>query len=60
MGRRTKGSLDQWVVGPQGSNHIHDVLSLNNPKFWNYINNVYPAKLKIKHTTDADHRASYI
>ena len=32
----------------------------NNPKFGNYINDIYPAELEIKDTTDADHRASYL
>ena len=35
------------------------MLSINNPKFGNYIVDIYPAELEIKDTTDADHRASY-
>ena len=38
--------------------YIDDVLSLNNPKFGDYINYIYPAELEIKETTDADHHAS--
>ena len=38
--------------------YIDDVLSTN--KFWNYKDDIYPAELEIKDTTDADHRASYL
>ena len=40
--------------------YIDDVLAINNPKFGNYIDDIYPAELEIKDTTDADHRASYL
>ena len=40
--------------------YIDDVLSINNPKFGNYIDDIYPAELEIKNTTDADRRASYL
>ena len=40
--------------------YIDDVLSINNPKFGNYIDDIYPAELEIKDTTDADHRVSYL
>ena len=36
------------------------MLSVNNPKFGNYIVDIYPAELDIKDTTDANHRASYL
>ena len=36
------------------------MLSINNPKFENYINDIYPAELEIKDANDADHRASYV
>ena len=36
------------------------MLSINIPKFGNYIDDIYPAELEIKDTTDADHRASYL
>ena len=36
------------------------MLSINNPKFGNYIVDIYLAELEIKDTTDADHRASYL
>ena len=39
--------------------YIDDVLSINNPKFGDYINSIYPVELEIKDTTDADHHASY-
>ena len=34
--------------------------AMNNPKFGNYIVDIYPAEVEIKDTTDADHRASYL
>ena len=48
--------LPNLFVSPTGD----DVLSINNPKFGNYIDDIYPAELEIKDTTDADHRASYL
>ena len=35
-------------------------MSINNPKFVDYINIIYPVELEIKYTTDAGHRASYL
>ena len=40
--------------------YIDDVLSINNPKFGDYINIIYPVELEIKDTTDAEHLASYL
>ena len=40
--------------------YIDDVLSINNSKFGDYINIIYPVELEIKDTTDADHHASYL
>ena len=40
--------------------YICDVFSINNPKFGNYIDHIYPAELEINYTTDADHRVSYL
>ena len=37
--------------------YIDDVLSINNPNFGNYIDDMYPAELEIKDTTDTDHRS---
>ena len=33
---------------------------MNNPKFWEYINDIYPEELEIKDTTDAHNKASYL
>ena len=33
--------------------YIDDVLSLNNPKFGDYIDVIYPQELQIQDTTDA-------
>ena len=40
--------------------YIDDVFSINNPKFGDYINIMYPIELEIKDTTDGDHHASYL
>ena len=40
--------------------YIDDVLSINNPKFGDYIDYIYPVELEIKDTTDVDHQASYL
>ena len=40
--------------------YIDDVLSINNLKFGDYIDFIYPVELEIKDTTDADHHASYL
>ena len=40
--------------------YIDDVLSLNNPKFNNYIDVIYPKELDIKDTTDAPKWANYL
>ena len=39
---------------------IDDVLSLNNPKFNDYIDVIYPKELEIKATTDAPKWANYL
>ena len=36
------------------------MLSLNNPLFIDHINDIYPAELEIKDTTDAHNHASYL
>ena len=36
------------------------MLSINNPKFGDYIDYIYPVEVEIKDTTDADHQASYL
>ena len=40
--------------------YIDDVLSINKPKFGDYIDYIYPVELEIKNTTDADRQASYL
>ena len=40
--------------------YIDDVLSLNNPKFSDYIDVIYPEELEIKDTTDAPKWAKYL
>ena len=40
--------------------YIDDVLSLNNPKFSDYVDFIYPEDLEIKDTTDSPTHASYL
>ena len=40
--------------------YIDDVLSLNNSKFDNYVERIYPNKLEIKNTTDIVNFVSYL
>ena len=40
--------------------YIDDVLSLNNSKFCNFVDRIYPIDLEIKDTTDTDRSASYL
>jgi len=40
--------------------YIYDVRTLNNPKFGDFVDLVYPIKLEIKDTTETDRSASYL
>jgi hypothetical protein len=40
--------------------YIDDVLSLNNSRFGEFIDRIYPIELEIKDTTDTDRSASYL
>ena len=40
--------------------YIDDVLSINNPEFENYLDQMYPAELEIKDTTESTTSASYL
>ena len=40
--------------------YIDDVLSLNNSRFDDFVDRIYPIELKIKDTTDTDRSASYL
>ena len=40
--------------------YINDVLSLNNSKFGDFVDRIYPIELEIKDTTDIDRSASYL
>ena len=40
--------------------YIDDVMSLNNNKFGDFVDAIYPEELEIKDTTDADNQASYL
>jgi hypothetical protein len=40
--------------------YIDDALSLNNSKFGDFVDRIYPIELEIKDTTDTDRVASYL
>jgi hypothetical protein len=40
--------------------YIDDVLSLNNSRFDDFVDRIYPIELEIKDTTDTDKSASYL
>ena len=40
--------------------YIDDVLSLNNSRFGDFVDRIYPIELEIKDTTDTDGFASYL
>jgi hypothetical protein len=40
--------------------YIVDVLSLNNSRFGNFVDCIYPIELEIKDTTDTDMSASFL
>jgi hypothetical protein len=40
--------------------YIDDVLSLNNSRFGDFVDHIYPIELEIKDTTDIDISASYL
>ena len=40
--------------------YIDDVLSLNNPRFGDFAEHIYPIELEIKDTTNTDMSASYL
>ncbi|KAK3100125.1 hypothetical protein FSP39_015107, partial [Pinctada imbricata] len=40
--------------------YIDDVLSLNNPKFADYLSSIYPSELEVKETTETNNSASYL
>ena len=40
--------------------YIYDVLSLNNSRFGDFVDRIYPIELEIKDTTDTDRSASYL
>ena len=40
--------------------YIDDVLSINNPKFADYLSRIYPSELEVKETTETNNSASYL
>ena len=40
--------------------YIDDVLSLNNSKFGDFVDRIFPIELEIKDTSDTDRSASYL
>ena len=40
--------------------YIDDFFSINNPDFENYLGQMYPPELEIKHTTESNNSVSYL
>ena len=40
--------------------YIDDVLSINNPDFENYLDQMYPVEIEFKDTTESNPTASYL
>ncbi|KAK3085000.1 hypothetical protein FSP39_022707 [Pinctada imbricata] len=40
--------------------YIDDVLSINNPKFADYLSSIYPSELEVKKISETDNSASYL
>ncbi|KAK3086807.1 hypothetical protein FSP39_023781 [Pinctada imbricata] len=40
--------------------YIDDVLSINNPKFTDYLSRIYPSELEVKETAETNNSASYL
>jgi len=40
--------------------YIDDVLSINNSRFGDFVDRIYPTELEIRDTTDTDRSASYL
>ncbi|KAK3086509.1 hypothetical protein FSP39_019398 [Pinctada imbricata] len=40
--------------------YIDDVLSINNPKFADFLSSIYPSELEVKETTETNNSASYL
>ncbi|KAK3093854.1 hypothetical protein FSP39_021096 [Pinctada imbricata] len=40
--------------------YIDDVLTINNPKFADYLSSIYPLELEVKETTETNNSASYL
>ncbi|KAK3108765.1 hypothetical protein FSP39_015175 [Pinctada imbricata] len=40
--------------------YIDDVLSINNPKFADYLSSIFPSELEVKETTETNNSASYL
>jgi hypothetical protein len=54
MKRKLGGSFDFTFC------YIYDVLSLNNSRFGDFVDRIYPIELNIKDITDTDRCASYL
>ena len=40
--------------------YIDDILSINNDRFYSYVDSIYPSELEIKDTTESSTSASYL
>ena len=52
--------VSYWTWDKRHYRYIDDALSINNPKFENYLDQTYPIELKIKDTTESNISVSYL
>jgi hypothetical protein len=57
--RKAKQNTEDKVFNPN-FNYTHDVMSINNPNFANWIRLIYPKELEIKETTKTASSASLL
>jgi hypothetical protein len=54
-------SINELLIGTTFMfRYIQDALSLNNSRFGDFVDRIYPVELEIKDTTDTDRSASYL
>jgi hypothetical protein len=58
--RKTKRSSPIPLISRSAIYNVDDVLSLNNYRFGDFVDHIYPIELEIKDTTYTDRFASYL
>ena len=58
--RKTKRNWPDPFISRAATLHIDDVFLLNNSRFGNFVDHIYPIEFEIKDTTDTDRSGSYL